>query len=206
MILEVLLTVLFFALSVSVHEFCHAYVADKLGDPTARLSGRLTLNPIAHADLFGTILIPLFLLISGTRFLFGWAKPVPVNFINLQNPKKDMIKIAIAGPISNIIMGFVAFVILKFVPKEYVLYSALFGAVYLNIALAVFNMIPVFPLDGSKILAGLLPYDIEYKYRQYEQYGSLILLVMVMTGLTGIILQFFAPMILILYTLLTFWF
>jgi Zn-dependent protease len=206
MILEVLLTVIFFAISVSVHEFFHAYVADKLGDPTARLSGRLTLNPIAHADLFGTILIPLFLLISGTRFLFGWAKPVPVNFLNLQNPKKDMIKIAIAGPISNIVMGFIAFVIMKFVPENYILYSVLFGAVYLNIALAIFNMIPVFPLDGSKILAGLLPYNLEYKYMQYEKYGSIILLIMVMTGVTGWILQLFAPIILVLYTLLTFWF
>ena len=206
MILEVLLTVIFFAISVSVHEFFHAYVADKLGDPTARLSGRLTLNPIAHADLFGTILIPLFLLMSGTRFLFGWAKPVPVNFLNLQNPKKDMIKIAIAGPISNIVMGFIAFVIMKFVPENYILYSVLFGAVYLNIALAIFNMIPIFPLDGSKILAGLLPYNLEYKYMQYEKYGSIILLAMVMLGVTGWILQLFAPVILILYTLLTFWF
>jgi len=206
MILEVLLTVIFFAISVSVHEFFHAYVADKLGDSTARLSGRLTLNPIAHADLFGTILIPLFLLMSGTRFLFGWAKPVPVNFLNLQNPKKDMIKIAIAGPISNIVMGLIAFIIMKFVPENYILYSVLFGAVYLNIALAIFNMIPVFPLDGSKILAGLLPYNLEYKYMQYEKYGSIILLIIVMTGVTGWILQLFAPVILVLYTLLTFWF
>ena len=206
MILEVLLTVIFFAISVSVHEFFHAYVADKLGDSTARLSGRLTLNPIAHADLFGTILIPLFLLMSGTRFLFGWAKPVPVNFLNLQNPKKDMIKIAIAGPISNIVMGLIAFIIMKFVPDNYILYSVLFGAVYLNIALAIFNMIPVFPLDGSKILAGLLPYHLEYKYMQYEKYGSIILLIMVMTGVTGWILQLFAPVILIAYTLLTVWF
>ena len=205
-LLEIVLTVIFFAVSVSVHEFCHAYVADKLGDPTAKLSGRLTLNPIAHADLFGTILIPLFLLMSGTRFLFGWAKPVPVNFLNLQNPKKDMIKIAIAGPISNLVMGFVIFIILKFIPQNLVIYTGLVSALYLNVSLAIFNMIPVFPLDGSKVLAGLLPYNLEYKYRQFESYGNIILLIMVAMGITGFILQFFAPIILIFYTLLTFWF
>ena len=206
MILEIALTILFFALAVSVHEFCHAYVANKLGDPTARLSGRLTINPIAHIDLFGTVLIPLFLLVSGTRFLFGWAKPVPVNFLNLKNPKKDMIKIAIAGPVSNIVMGFFVFIALKFVPDNFVIYKGLEGALYLNIALAIFNMIPVFPLDGSKILAGLLPYDLEYKYMQYEKYGSIILLLLVVTGVTGFILQLFAPMILLIFILLTFWF
>jgi Zn-dependent protease len=204
--LEILLTIVFFILAVSVHEFAHAYIANKLGDPTAKLSGRLTLNPIAHIDLFGTVLIPMFLLISGTRFLFGWAKPVPVNFLNLKNPKKDMIKIAVAGPISNILMAFVAFVLLKFIPQNFVIYVGLQGALYLNLALAIFNMIPVFPLDGSKVLIGLLPYHLEVKYMQYERYGTFILLGLVFFGVTSFIFQFFVPVFLIIFSLLTFWF
>jgi len=202
--LEIVWIIIFFALAVSVHEFAHAYVADKLGDPTARLSGRLTINPIAHVDPIGTVLLPAILIISGSRFLFGWAKPVPVNPINLKDPKKDMIKVAIAGPIVNIAMAFVIFIALKFVSVEVPLYDGLVFGLQINLVLAIFNMIPVFPLDGSKILAGLLPYDLEYKFRQTEQYGTLILLGLIMLNITSILFAVITPIIITIFQALTF--
>jgi len=205
MTLEILLTIVFFALSVIIHEVSHGFIANKLGDPTAKLSGRLTLNPISHIDPIGSILIPALLFFSGTRFLFGWAKPVPINPINFTNPKKDMLKVAVAGPISNLVVGFIAFVIWRLVPETLVISSVMVNTFSLNITLAIFNMIPVFPLDGSKVLAGLLPYNLEYKYRQYEKYGTFILLFIIFTGLTDVIFRFFVPIILGIYSLLTFW-
>jgi len=205
MTLEILLTIVFFALSVIIHEVSHGFIANKLGDPTAKLSGRLTLNPVSHIDPIGSILVPALLFFSGTKFLFGWAKPVPINPINFTNPKKDILKVSIAGPVSNLIIGFIAFVVWRLVPETLVLSSVMVNTFSLNIALAIFNMIPVFPLDGSKVLAGLLPYNLEYKYRQYEKYGTFILLFIIFTGLTGVIFQFFAPIILGIYSLLTFW-
>jgi Zn-dependent protease len=171
--------VILFALT--VHEFCHAWVADMLGDDTAKRQGRLTLNPIAHLDVFGTILMFL----AG----FGWAKPVPVNPLNFENPRKGMLLVAIAGPISNLAMAIVAGMILKFGiidvkgtvinPSVTGIMPTLLVVVILTlqfgVALAVFNMLPLPPLDGSRVVYGLLPERQAYAYSRFEPYGIIIL-------------------------------
>ncbi len=171
--------VILFALT--VHEFCHAWVADMLGDDTAKRQGRLTLNPIAHLDVFGTILMFL----AG----FGWAKPVPVNPLNFENPRKGMLLVAIAGPISNLVMAIVAGMILKFGiidvkatvinPSVAEIMPTLLVVVILTlqfgVALAVFNMLPLPPLDGSRVVYGLLPERQAYAYSRFEPYGIIIL-------------------------------
>jgi Zn-dependent protease len=171
--------VILFALT--VHEFCHAWVADMLGDDTAKRQGRLTLNPIAHLDVFGTILMFL----AG----FGWAKPVPVNPLNFENPRKGMLLVAIAGPISNLVMAIVAGMILKFGildVKGTVINPSVTGIIptllvvviltlQFGVALAVFNMLPLPPLDGSRVVYGLLPERQAYAYSRFEPYGIIIL-------------------------------
>jgi Zn-dependent protease len=171
--------VILFALT--VHEFCHAWVADMLGDDTAKRQGRLTLNPIAHLDVFGTILMFL----AG----FGWAKPVPVNPLNFENPRKGMLLVAIAGPISNLVMAIVAGMILKFGildVKGTVINPSVTGitptllvvvilTLQFGVALAVFNMLPLPPLDGSRVVYGLLPERQAYAYSRFEPYGIIIL-------------------------------
>lgn len=153
-----------------VHEFAHAWAANKLGDPTARYMGRLTLNPMAHINLIGAGLILL--------FGFGWANPVPVNQLNFRNPKRDMALTALAGPLSNIVLAFICLLLANvvalfgtFMPFMVCYYVVMFFAfaAQLNISLAVFNLIPVPPLDGSRILFALLPDRIYYRVQQYEQ-------------------------------------
>ncbi len=164
--------------SLTVHEVCHGWIADRFGDPTARATGRLTLNPIAHLDPIGTILL----------FIahFGWAKPVMVNPYNLRNPKKDMIWISLAGPGANFLLALVAGIALRILMAFGSLnVSGLLGSsilaililtLQINLALGIFNLIPIPPLDGSKVLYGLLPYDMEHHYLWLERYGMVILL------------------------------
>ena len=151
-------------LALSVHEFAHAFVADKMGDPTARISGRMTMDPTSHIDIIGFIAL-LF-------FGFGWAKPVPINPMNFKNRKLGTILVSLAGPVSNLLLAIVFSILYKFVAPIFdivALYYILQYGVIINISLMIFNLIPVPPLDGSKILASLLPYKYEAKFYQYEK-------------------------------------
>ena len=155
--------------TISIHEYAHARMADRLGDPTPRAMGRLTLNPKAHLDPLGT----LALLLIG----FGWGKPVPFDPYNLRSPRRDSALIALAGPASNLLFAFVLSMLIRFVPLTYLLTSLISILVSLNIMLAIFNLVPVFPLDGEKILSGFLPAGLAQEYGNImRQYGTLILI------------------------------
>jgi Zn-dependent protease len=178
--------VILFALT--VHEFCHAWVANMLGDDTARRQGRLTLNPIAHLDVLGTILM----FVVG----FGWARPVPINPLNFKNPRKGMLLVALAGPVSNLIMAIAAGIALRFIIPHLAIVelgSTLSGVTTVSLvmiiltlqfglALAIFNMIPIFPLDGSRVLFGLLPEKQAYAYSRFEPYGMFIIFALFIFG------------------------
>ena len=171
--------------SLTIHEYAHAYIAYKLGDDTAKRLGRLTLNPLKHLDPLGTILL---LIVH-----FGWAKPVPVDPRNFKDPKKDMLYVAIAGPISNILTAVVAAVILKAILLNYGLFvdsasvlepiiQTLYWLIFIGVVLAVFNMLPFPPLDGSRVLYGLLPDSLGNSIRQIETYGIFILFGIILLG------------------------
>lgn len=185
--------------AITIHEVAHGYVASWFGDQTARFSGRLTLNPIKHIDLFGTIIVPL-LMLTVSNFIFGWAKPVPVDPRNLHHPRRDMALVALAGPLANLLMAAFWGSIAKGgiwldqmgnswlgVPLAY-----MGGAgIMLNIVLGVLNLIPLPPLDGGKILSSLLPPRLAYKLSFIEPYSFFILIILIFTGLlSGIMAPF----------------
>ncbi len=198
-------------IAITVHEYWHGRIAYILGDPTAAEAGRLTLNPLAHLDPIGTLMLLL--------FRFGWAKPVPVNFNNLNYPKRDMVYVSLAGPIANIstaiifalilrlsyyFLGYITLVrdtsflnLIATLLKGWLIF--LQTGVIINLALAIFNLIPVPPLDGSKILLGLLPHSLAYRYAKLESYGTLILLILVLSGIIGKVLF---PVVFFLFRLL----
>jgi Zn-dependent protease len=175
-------------LALTVHEFAHGYIAYRLGDPTAKSLGRLTLNPLKHLDPIGTI---AFFFIK-----FGWAKPVPVNPAYFKNPKKDMLWVALAGPATNLGLAIISAVVTKFVwalasmlpystAAEAILVplnAMLIASVWINLVLCIFNFLPIPPLDGSRILTGLLPDDLARSYLQVERYGFIIILVLAFSG------------------------
>ena len=174
-------------LSLSVHEAAHAWSANKLGDPTARMLGRLTVNPIAHIDPIGTILFPLIGMLSPGVPLLGWAKPVPVNMRNLRHPRRDFAFVALAGPVSNIIMAVVAAVLLSVMPDDMAFgpltpRGLLNRFVVLNVFLAVFNMIPVPPLDGGNVLAGFVPEPVARLIDQMRPWGFVVLYALLILG------------------------
>ena len=178
--------VLFF-LAVIIHEYSHGWVAWKLGDSTAKMAGRLTLNPAAHIDPIGTLLLPLILLVTHSPVLFGWAKPVPVDFQSLHNPKKDMIWVSLAGPGANILLAVILSFILKLAgaagnPLFVVVTSS---AIIINLVLAIFNILPIPPLDGSRVVMGLLPIELSVKYARIEPYGLVIIFGLLYLGLIG---------------------
>ena len=186
--------------SVIIHELAHGYVAASLGDPTAKYAGRLTLNPLKHLDLFGSIILPLLLFIAGSPFLFGWAKPVPINPYNFTDKKYGELKVSIAGPASNFLLAIIFGLILRFIPAGIILSDpgvgmAMSYIISINIWLAVFNLIPIPPLDGSWILFSFLPERMQNIKVLLKQYGIVILVLLILFGgafwfsITGAIFQ-----------------
>lgn len=165
-------------LSVVAHEVSHGYAADALGDPTARLAGRLTPNPLKHLDLVGSILVPLVTWFSG-GFIFGWAKPVPYNPYNVRKGKLGEALIALAGPAANIAIALVGGMLIRFLPPLGTPATVLAGVVLINLVLAVFNLVPIPPLDGSKILFALLPYRYDHIRMFLERYGLILVLLFI---------------------------
>ncbi len=180
----------------SIHEYAHARVAKLQGDHTAEEFGRVTLNPLAHIDLIGTIIVPLILLVSsGGRIGFGWAKPVPVNPLAMRSPRKGVLLVSLAGPVSNIALALVAGIVLRiliagFAGMPFVdpLYLILRSVVFINLFLAFFNLIPVPPLDGSGVLSALLPAEQARKYEAIGRFGPLILIGLIVLGVIGLLI------------------
>lgn len=183
-------------LAITLHEAAHGYAARHFGDPTAWMEGRITANPLKHIDPVGTVLVPLLILIVSTGgFLFGWAKPVPVNFGNLKNPKRDMLWVAAAGPGANLVMalGWAALMKLAWVlPLNYfslpLARMAEIG-ILINLSLMLLNLLPLPPLDGGRIAVSLLPHRLAWRFAQLERWGFPILLVLLFTGILGAVLR-----------------
>ncbi len=198
--METFFQIILLVMSVVVHEVSHGYAAFLLGDPTAKNQGRLTLNPIRHLDLFGSILIPAFLVITNAGFLFGWAKPVPYNPYNLRNQKWGEAIVAVAGPASNIFIALVFGLLIRFgaefLSPAFLNISAIL--VLINLMLAVFNLVPIPPLDGSKILFAFLPYHMQRFRMMLEQYGFVVVLIFIFF-LSG----FLTPIMSFLFSLIT---
>lgn len=178
--------------AITVHETAHGWMAYRLGDRTARMLGRLTLNPLRHIDPIGTILVPAVIYLT-TGFLFGWAKPVPVTWENLKHPRRDMAWIAAAGPLSNLLMVLLWALVARLgvalgpVSGQFLLYLGIAG-IYVNTILMVLNLLPWPPLDGSKVVSALLPGPLAWKYSRLETWGLLILMVLFVTGTLGYLL------------------
>ncbi len=191
-IVVLILPVLF---AITVHEAAHGWVANKLGDPTAKQQGRVTLNPIQHIDPLGTVIVPLGMYLL-TGFLFGWAKPVPVDWSNLNNPRRDMALVAIAGPASNLIMALLWAVgmqagvsLLESLP--WVAYPLIYmgtAGIMINSILLVLNLLPILPLDGGRIVASLLPARLAVPYARLEPWGLFIIVGLLATGMLGSII------------------
>lgn len=182
--------------AITGHEVAHGWMAKQYGDKTAEQQGRLTLNPIKHIDLLGTIIIPGIMLITFTGFIFGWAKPVPVDARNFKKPKQAMMMVALAGPLSNLLMALIWVLIARIgvtIPLEAIslplIYSGVAG-ISINLILALINLLPIPPLDGSRVLSGLLPDYWAWQYNRLERFGFLILLVLLATNALGLILAY----------------
>jgi Zn-dependent protease len=200
---DVIFQIVILIISVIIHEVSHGYVANLLGDPTAKYEGRLTLNPIPHIDPLGSIILPFLLIISGSSFVIGWAKPVPFNPYNLKNQRWGEAMVAAAGPIVNILIALVFGLALRFLLAGDVLISVevvrILGMIVLiNLLLAVFNLIPIPPLDGSKILFSILPRSFEAIRNTLETYGLIIVIIFAF-----FLWQYIAPVVINLFVLIT---
>jgi Zn-dependent protease len=176
-------------LAITLHEAAHAFAAYKFGDNTAKNEGRLSLNPIKHIDPIGTVALPVILLVLNTGFIFGWAKPVPVNWFNLHNPRRDMALVAIAGPLANLFMAIFWIIILaiglllssNYPQAEYLIYTGNAGII-INLIFMILNLLPILPLDGGRVLNSLLPPPLAEKYSLSEPYGLFILIALLFSG------------------------
>ncbi len=182
--------------AITVHEVAHGWVAKKYGDNTASMLGRLTLNPIKHIDWFGTVILPGLLLLTGTGFIFGWAKPVPVDARNFKKPRHDMAMVALAGPVANLLMALgwallarIGVIIGVEAISLPLIYTGIAG-ISINLVLALVNLLPIPPLDGSRILSGLLPNRLAWQYNQLEPYGFYILIALLYFKILNVLLEF----------------
>jgi len=194
--MEIVFGLIVLVFSAILHEVAHGYVADRLGDPTARLLGRLTLNPIKHIDPYLSIILPALLILSGSPIIFGGAKPVPVDPFNLREGRKDMAIVSLAGPITNILLSVIAAVLLKFMPLDTstiisLVRFFLMTVVNYNLLLAIFNLLPIPPLDGSKIFSLILPDKEARIYLSLESVGMLILFFLLLFPVGGFSLEAF---------------
>jgi Zn-dependent protease len=212
-LLQISLWILPVLVAVVFHEVAHGYVAHGLGDDTAKRAGRLTLNPLPHIDPIGSVALPLLLLVTNAGFLFGWAKPVPVDFARLRQPKRDMVLVAAAGPLTNFALAAASALVFRAVTaggvqgQEALFERLLFPvamiaqrSVLMNVFLGVFNLIPIPPLDGGRVLTGLLPTDLARRFARIEPFGFLILLLLLMSHTLGLLVR--RPIQLILDVLL----
>jgi Zn-dependent protease len=181
-IIQVTLWIIPLTLAITLHEAAHGFAALRLGDDTASRYGRVSLNPIVHVSLFGTILLPVFLLLSGSPALFGWAKPVPVNFSKLSPQRLGMILVAAAGPMTNFLLALISALLCYALPlisgpsREWA-QGNLLNSVQINLVLFIFNLLPLLPLDGGRILCAVLPDKMAYQLSKYEQYGQIFLMI-----------------------------